>query len=427
VRARLTHPVALWVGFGLVHAWLTFVGVVIAPQTSFNDVDLYRWWMHLGLAEGQWPVLDAPWVYPAGAVAPMLLPGLAGTVSTAGYALGWCLLVTLLDGLATAALLRERPDDSRTTTGAWWWLAFLVALGPVALGRLDGIVVPLMVLALLAGVGRPRLAAALMTVGAWIKVAPGALLLPLVAAVRRPVRDVVVPALVVCGVVVGAVTAGGGIGNIASFLTVQTARGLQVESVTATPWVVASLWRDDVVIRLNDVLITWEVVGPGTTTAAAAVDMALALAVGLVAGLLWWARTQGRSVAALVPGAFLTLIVLVVVNKVGSPQLLAWLAAPVAVMVGRPAAPGARWLRALATTTLAAAALTQVVFPWGYLRLLGGSGSITAILVLRNLLLVALVVLAVVGLLRAARADDSDDWPEDWPDDSPKAAQGGGG
>src|SRR5665648_310856 len=101
--------------------------------------------------------------------------------------------------------------------------------------------------------------------GAWIKVAPGILLLPLVAAVRRPGRDVVVPALVVCGVVVGAVAAGGGIGNIASFLTDQSTRGLQVESVTATPWVVASLWRDDVAIRLNDALVTWEIVGPGTT------------------------------------------------------------------------------------------------------------------------------------------------------------------
>jgi len=407
VSRLIRSRAALWVGFGLVHAWLTVVGVVIAPQTSFTDVDLYRWWMHLGLAEGQWPVLDYPWVYPAGAVAPMLLPGLVGTVSTVGYALTWCLLVTLLDGLATAALLRERPDGSRTTTGAWWWLAFLVALG-----RLDAIVVPLMILALLAGVGRPRLAAALMTAGAWIKVAPGVLLLPLVAAVRRPGRDVVVPALVVCGVVVGAVAAGGGIGNIASFLTDQSTRGLQVESVTATPWVVASLWRDDVAIRLNDALVTWEIVGPGTTTAAAVLDTALALAVGLVAGLLWWARTRGRSVAALIPGAFLTLIVLVVVNKVGSPQLQAWLAAPVAVMLGRPSAAGARWLRALATTTLAAVTLTQVVFPWGYLGLLDGSVSITAILVLRNLLLVALVVLAVVGLLRAAKADDSDDWPD---------------
>jgi len=248
-----------------------------------------------------------------------------------------------------------------------------------------------------------------------------------VAAVRRPVRDVVVPALVVCGVVVGAVAAGGGIGNIASFLTDQSARGLQVESVTATPWVIASLWRDDVVIRLNDVLNTWEIVGPGTTTAAAVLDTALALAVGLVAGLLWWARAQGRSVAALLPGAFLTLIVLVVVNKVGSPQLLAWLAAPVAVMLGRPTAAGARWLRALATTTLAAVALTQVVFPWGYLRLLSGNESIAAILVLRNLLLVALLVLAVVGLLRAAKADDSDDWPDDARDDASEAAEVSGG
>ena len=104
MRARLTHPVALWVGFALVHGWLTLLGVVVAPGSSFHDVDLYRWWMHLGLADGQWPVLDFPWVYPAGAVAPMLLPELVGTVSTVGYALTWCLLVTLLDGLATAAL-----------------------------------------------------------------------------------------------------------------------------------------------------------------------------------------------------------------------------------------------------------------------------------------------------------------------------------
>src|SRR5450756_3259655 len=91
--------------------------------------------------------------------------------------------------------------------------------------------------------------------------------------------------------------------------------------------------------------------------------------------------TQSRSSAAsdVYKRQFLTLIVLVVVNKVGSPQLLAWLAAPVAVMLGRPTAAGARWLRALATMTLAAVALTQVVFPWGYLRLLSGNESITAI------------------------------------------------
>jgi hypothetical protein len=395
----LARPATVWTGFALVHAWLTWLGVVVAPASSFHDVDLYRWWMYQGLTDGVWPVLDGAWVYPAGAVLPMLPPALAGTVSTVAYALAWCVLVAVLDAVATTALLL---DGRRGAAATWWWLAFLVALGPVAIGRLDAIVAPLMVLALLLGLRRPRLAATLLTVGAWIKVAPGALLLPLATAARHPVRDVVAPALAVCTVVVAGVAAGGGLAHVTSFLGTQTGRGLQVESVTATPWVLASLTRDDVSIRLNETLITWEVTGPGTTTAAGVLDVLLVLAVAVVGGLLWWARTEGRSDAAFLPGALLLLAVLVVVNKVGSPQLLAWLAAPVAVLLTRPDGVGRRWLRSVAGGVLAAAALTQVVFPWAYLDLLAGSGSVAAVLTARNLLLVTVLVLAVVGLVRVA-------------------------
>lgn len=93
--------VALWAAFAAVHAWLTWVGVVVVPAESFADVDLYRWWMHLGLEYGHWPVLDGPWVYPAGALLPMVLPALGTTWSTTGYALGWCALVAVLDAVAT--------------------------------------------------------------------------------------------------------------------------------------------------------------------------------------------------------------------------------------------------------------------------------------------------------------------------------------
>lgn len=398
----LTRPATVWTGFALVHAWLTWVGVVVAPARSFHDVDLYRWWMHQGVHDGIWPVLDGPWVYPAGAVLPMLPPALVGTVSTAAYALAWCVLVTVLDAVAMTALLRV--DGRRGAIAVWWWLAFLVVLGPVAIGRLDAIVAPLMVLALVLGLRRPRLAAVLLTVGAWIKVAPGVLLLPLAAAARHPVRDVVAPALAVCTVVVAGVAAGGGLANVTSFLGTQTGRGLQVESVTATPWVLASLTRDDVAIRLNEALITWEVTGPGTTTAAGGLDVLLVLAVAVVGGLLWWTRTGARPDAAFLPGALALLAVLVVVNKVGSPQLLAWLAAPVAVLLARPDGVGRRWLRGVATTVLVAALLTQVVFPWAYLDLLAGSAGVAVVLAVRNVLLVTVLVLAVVGLVRVAGA-----------------------
>lgn len=405
----------------LVHVGLTYLGVVVVPSEAFYDVDLYRYWMYRALEHGTWPVLDAPWVYPAGALVPLVLPALLTTASSTGYALGWCALVAALDAAAVVALLRTgRTTRGGRTRGAWWWLAFLAALGPVAVGRLDAVVAPLMVLAL-ALVARDarwtRLAATLLTAGAWIKVAPGALLLPLAAAARRPLREVVLPAAAVCAVVVGAVAAGGGLGRVAGFLQTQGDRGLQVESVAATGWVLASLARDDVRVALNEELITYEVAGPGTAGATAVLDVLLPLAVAVVAAVLLLARRRGRAEEAVLPSALVLLLVLVVTNKVGSPQFLTWVAAPVAVLLtvaaARPAdgpvpratAPTPRWVVTAAGLALLAAGLTQVVFPWGYMALLTGHPAVAAALVARNVLLVALLATATVGLVGALRTN----------------------
>lgn len=400
----------------MVHLGLTYLGVVVVPAEAFYDVDLYRYWMYLALEHGVWPVLDTPWVYPAGALVPLALPALLTTVSSTGYALGWCALVTALDAAAVVALLRTGRTHRGRTRGAWWWLAFLAALGPVAVGRLDAVVAPLMVLALVL-VARDarwtRVAATLLTAGAWIKVAPGALLLPLAAAARRPLREVVLPAAAVCVVVVGAVAAGGGLGRVAGFLQTQDDRGLQVESVAATGWVLASLARDDVRIALNEELITYEVAGPGTAAATAVLDVLLPSAVAVIALVLVLARRRGRAEEALLPAALVLLLVLVVTNKVGSPQFLTWVAAPLAVLLtvathrradgtaSPVAAPTPRWVVAAAGLALVAAGLTQVVFPWGYMALLTGHPAVTAVLAARNVLLVALLATATAGLVVA--------------------------
>ncbi|HRA51192.1 hypothetical protein [Actinotalea sp.] len=393
------------------HAWLTWVGVVLAPAAAFWDLDLYRWWMYRALVEGTWPVLDDPWVYPAGAVLPMLLPGLGSTVSTPQYALGWCLLVALLDGAALAVLLRL----PRGAAAAGWWTAALLLLGPVALGRLDAVITPLSMVALAVAATpgargrRARVATALLTAGAWVKVAPGALLLPLAAAARRPWRDVVLPAGLVTAALVGAVAAGGGGARLGSFLTTQTGRGLQLEAVGATPWVLATLGRDDVTIALDEALVTYQVHGPGTTAAARALDVVLVGAVLTVAAVLVHARRRGRAPAALLPAALALSTALVVANKVGSPQYLTWLVPPVAVLlaVGTPDGWARdaqhRWLVAAAGLALLASGLTQVVFPWGYPALLAGDPTIAVVLTLRNATLVAVLACAAVGLRAALR------------------------
>ena len=426
--------------FGLVHAWLTYLGVVVVPAEAFHDVDLYRYWMYLGLHDGSWPVLDQAWVYPVGALVPMLVPALVSTYSTPLYALAWCAMVTVLDALAVTSLLRPppeaptavavtsqvaepaaRPPRSPDGTGAWWWLAFLALLGPVAVGRLDAVIAPLMLVSLVAARRTERgarAAAALLTFGAWVKVAPGALLLPLVAAARRPLRDVVVPAAVVCGAVVSAVAAAGGLSRITGFLTAQQGRGLQVESVTATPWVLMSLVRDDVAITLNDPLVTYEVTGPGTATAASVLDAVLVVLVAAVAVVLLAARRRGRSAEALLPGALTLLLVLIVANKVGSPQFLTWVAAPVAVLVtdvpdGRSPRRRPRWVVTVAVLALVAAGLTQLVFPWGYMSLLTSSiehPTMAVVLAVRNGVLLGLLACGASGLVQAVRsgADETD-------------------
>ena len=70
------------------------LGVVLIPARAFWDLDLYRWWMWQGLHQGVWQGIDVAWVYPPGALLPMLVAALGGTVGTAGYATAWSLSIT---------------------------------------------------------------------------------------------------------------------------------------------------------------------------------------------------------------------------------------------------------------------------------------------------------------------------------------------
>ena len=72
--------------------------------------------MWLGVHVQQWPGLDAAWVYPAGAMVPMLVAGIGGLGYGNGYAIVWALMITALDAAALAVLLRRRNG----LAAAWW-------------------------------------------------------------------------------------------------------------------------------------------------------------------------------------------------------------------------------------------------------------------------------------------------------------------
>lgn len=385
--------------------WLAVLGVAVIPQRAFWDLDLYRYWMWLGVNVDLWPVLDVAWVYPAGALLPMLLAGIGGLGYGAGYAIVWCLGITALDAAALAVLLRRRNG----LAAGWWWTAFLLLLGPVAMGRLDAVVAPLVVVGLMWGLDRPGVASFLLTVGAWIKVAPGALVAPLFLVAHRPWRQVLGPAVAVSAVVTGTVIGLGGGDHVASFLTEQGSRGLQIEAPGATPWLLVGLLTPRIQRYMNQDINTWELVGPGTHAMADLLGAVFAIALAASAGLLWWRRQRlgirlwtDRSERAelLVRGAMLITLAMLVFNKVGSPQYMGWLAGPVAVALAL-GLPG--WQRT-ARWVLAVAAATQVIFPWLYGQVTYGGPGVTFLLAARNGVLVVLLWWTLRALV--VRRDD---------------------
>lgn len=313
---------------------------------------------------------------------------------SSAYLVGWAALVILLDAIAFGVLVGRSPSHARRVA-AWFWCAALLLLGPIALYRIDAITVPLAVIGGLWLVSRPALGAAILTIGAWIKIWPGALVLAAVVAVRARVRVVLAAALVTAGVVAALFLLGADT-EILGFLTEQTGRGLQIEAVAATPFLwlaVAGAAR----IEYSFEILTFQITAPGVDAVAAALTPLMVIAVLAVTALGAFKAARGASFPRMFPPLALTLVALLIVtNKVGSPQFQTWLIAPVIlwIVLDRVRA------RVPAVVVLALCLLTCMVYPLGYDALLRADALAVAVLTVRNILLVVLLILGVRALLR---------------------------
>lgn len=388
----------MWVAFVAVSIWLGWQGYV-AEAVPYGDVSfVYEFWA--GQATGGSAIvgLQTQWVYPIAALIPILLPVIAGP---GNYPLGWIVLVTVLNAGAFAYLLyshRQNVQNRIQRTAAWWWLAFLLLLGPIAVSRLESIVTPLAIVGLLSVLSRPALAGALLALATWIKVWPAALIAATLISIRQR-KVFFLSVLITSGVIaVIAVILGGG-ASLFSFLGQQSGRGLQIESPFALPflWLAAAGVSGYAVYYDTDIL-TFQVMGEGTVAASEVSTVLLALS--FLGVLLWglWLNRKGSAVEDLLPALALTLtMVLIVFNKVGSPQYIGWIAAP--VMAGLVWAP--RKYRVVSIVALLLAALTQVFYPYLYGGLLAVQPVELSILSLRNLGELVLLGVAVKALYDA--------------------------
>ena len=107
---------ALWLAFALVHALLIVLNFVGQNQPLHDVTEVYRNWTELASDGIVRMGIDAPWVYPILAFAPMTV---AMAFGPEWYGETWLALVTLLDAAAFSILIgTARLSRTRATRTA---------------------------------------------------------------------------------------------------------------------------------------------------------------------------------------------------------------------------------------------------------------------------------------------------------------------
>lgn len=386
-RQVAQQPVASLAIAWLVTRMIVVVEVVVFQENVIGDVRLYSLWSVL-LSNGQFPVGDPFWQYPPGAGVLFIAARLIGPDPVSGF--------VLLALIADAAILVMLIAACRIRTGPWFgpwsWVIGGLAIGPVLLARFDLFPAALAVAAILL-VRRPAASGVAAGFGALLKVWP---ILMIACIPRRNLPRALMAAIITVGV--GLLAAQAWASGSVSFLGGQGARGLQVESVGAVPYLLAGAvgFEQEIVLRYG----AFEVVMPGVDLVGVAITL---VGISLMAsiGIL---RLVGRLEAAPAGDVALALVLLSVSSsRVLSPQYAIWI---IAVAAAATCDIDSR-LRRPALLLIIMAGITQVVYPWAYGSLLETQGPAVFLQLTR----VALLLIATVVTMRAVIAPQREQQP----------------
>jgi hypothetical protein len=182
------------------------------------------------------------------------------------------------------------------------------------------------------------------------------------------------------------------------FLAGQRNRGVEFESVAATPFMIArqlEWWRGTLDYRYGSV----EVIGAHVGQAA---NLAVAASVLSIGWLLLWRWRRWRSKAGWRPetvadAALAATLLMVVTSRVVSPQYLVWVLGLAACCLAFRGTSQ----RGTAVLVLVATALTYLEYPVLWFEMVGGVWYAIGVLVLRNAVLVAAALWACWRLWRS--------------------------
>ena len=336
--------------------------------------------------------------YPTPVVWILWLPYGASFGSRVGYLVAFIVAMLALDALFCYTLWRStgRRHDSAID----FWLIFAPLIGPLSYLRFDMLPAVLAGGALLATRRKPWVTGALTGLGASIKLWPALLIGAFMSykADRRPAGLAFI--FVGFGLAVISLIFGGW-SRLISPLRWQSDRGLQIESIWATPLMVARAVMPDQWIVSMSPYQAYEVFGPGSDTWVTISNVATLLGLAMIILLTVRAfRHDGSTPVAIGFVVLATVAIMIITNKTLSPQYLLWLGGPMATLLvfRRQATPEeGQAIKRVALQLLLLALLTQLVYPVLYPGYIGRHGHAmiilsTVVTTIRNVALVLFTI-----------------------------------
>jgi Glycosyltransferase family 87 len=327
--------------------WLLTRALIVAQVNfwhpggaEYQDVNVYEMWSN-GIVSTHTLPVENTWQYPPGAAFLMLIPRIGG----GSFGTEFVVLMLLFDLVGFWLMSRFAKEEHRDT-GVWIWLLAMPMLFSLPVLRFDLAPTVVAMGALLVIHRRPAWFGALAGLGGMLKVWP--LFVLFGEWDRRLLLRSVAAALVVI-VAIFAVSEIAFSGSF-RFLTNQGDRGLQVESIAATPWYVRQVVTGKE-LPVAQRYGTNEIASSTGDAIGKALDL-VALGVFAGAAYWWWLRNReiGRGRRDLTDVAlsrdfvFTVVLLFIVVSRVLSPQYLIWMVGLCAIVltsrrtrVGRPA------------------------------------------------------------------------------------------
>ena len=153
--SRVSRRAVLWIAFAVVHVAVAVARLHDAEPADGRRLLRLRAVVARSALGGHGIVgITESWVYPQLALVPMLLAqGLrVDRRATRSPGRSWS---PRCDALAFALLIGRGRSTGRVDRRGWFWLAYMALLGPIAMYRIDAITVPLALAGCLWLVGRP--------------------------------------------------------------------------------------------------------------------------------------------------------------------------------------------------------------------------------------------------------------------------------